>query len=271
MSRNEWSDEKLFFRLVNNKSHRTYWDNISTLRKRPTKEVFNRSIELTSSKNPKEREIGIDILAQLGTTPRPFYPQSIKRFFELLETETAPKILMPLLYAIGHNNDKLSKLQIAKLCELGDIDNSLVKEGLVNSLLGIDNPKAIDILISLSSDKLNHIRDWATFGLGSQLERNNEKIREALWSRINDKHQDTKLEAIVGLARCKDLRVREIIKRDLLGDEYGALLFEALIVLGDKEFLPLLKQHLKTERKNEEINPEWIKALKTCITELSEK
>lgn len=32
MGRKNWTDEKLFFRLVNNKSDKTYWDNIRELR-----------------------------------------------------------------------------------------------------------------------------------------------------------------------------------------------------------------------------------------------
>ena len=268
MGRDEWTDEKLFFRLLNNRSKRTYWDNIRALRKRPTKEVFNKSIALTFSKDPKAREIGIDVLAQLGTTPRPYYAESNKRFFELLKTEKDPRVLMALLYAIGHNNEKLSKIQINKLCEFGDSDNSLIKEGLVSSLLGIDNPGAIDTLIKLSTDKLDYIRDWATFGLGSQTERNNKKIRAALWCRVNDKHNDTRAEAIVGLAVRKDTGVKEIIKNELLSEEYGSLLFEAIIAINGKEFLPILRLHLKKERTNKDISSEWLECLKNCIKEL---
>jgi HEAT repeat protein len=268
MSRYEWTDEKLFHRLLNNRSKRTYWDNIRALRQRPTKEVFHRSIELTKSADPKAREIGIDVLAQLGTTPRPFCTESNKRFFEILDTGKDPQIFMSLLYAIGHNNERLTKMQIDKLCELGDTNNSLIKEGLVSSLLGIDHPRAIDTLIKLSSDKLDHIRDWATFGIGSQVERNNKKIREALWARVNDKHQDTKYEAIVGLAARKDTRVKEIIKRELLLEEYGTLLFEAIIAVGGKAFLPILRRHSKKERTNKDANPYWVGKLKDCINEL---
>lgn len=209
MHRNDWTDEKLFFRLINNKSDKTYWDNVSALRRRPTKSVFDKCIQLTHSKNEKERTVGIDVLAQLGLTPRPFYAATNKRFFELLKIEKEPKVLMSLLYAIGHNNDNLSKSQIEALCELENSDNNLIKEGLVYALLGIDDPRAIDVLIKYSSDKLSHIRNWATFGLGSQITRNNKKIRDALWNRINDKHKETRDEAIAGLALRNDIRIKQ--------------------------------------------------------------
>ena len=115
---------------------------------------------------------------------------------------------------------------------------------------------------------MSHIRNWATFGLGTQIERNNKNIRETLWNRVNDKHQETKLEAIVGLAKRKDNRVNEIIKREIIDGEYGTLLFEAILEIKDKEFLPLLKQNLKNIKDDKNINPEWEKDLKNCINEL---
>lgn len=123
----------------------------------------------------------------------------------------------------------------AKCVELTKSNNPKIRK------IGIDNINAIETLIKLSSDKLSHIRNWATFGLGTQIERNNKTIREALWARVNDKHQETKLEAIVGLAKRKDKRVNDIIKREIIGGEYGILLFEAIIETQNKEFLPLLK------------------------------
>jgi HEAT repeat protein len=268
MSRKDWTDEKLIYRLTNNKTHKSRWENISALRKRPSEELFSKCVELTKSDNTKIRKIGIDILAQLGSSPRPFLKETLKIYFELLEVEIDPDVLMSLLYSIGHNNDELDKEQIEKICSFIDNDNSLTKEGLVSALLGIDNLTAIETLIKLSSDKLNHIRNWATFGLGTQIERNNKNIREALWERVNDKHKETKLEAIVGLAKRKDNRVNEIIKREIIDGDYGILLFEAILETKDKEFLPLLNQNLKLIKNDTNINSEWEKDLKNCINEL---
>lgn len=269
MSSINWTDDKLLSRLINNKTDKSRWDNISALRKRPSQELFAKCVELTKSNNPKIRKIGIDILAQLGLPPRPFLKETLKIYFDLFEVETAPDVLMSLLYSIGHNNDKLDEAQIEKICSFIHNENSLVKEGLVSALLGIDNLTAIETLIKLSSDQLNHVRNWATFGLGTQIERNNKTIREALWERVNDKHQETKLEAIVGLAKRKDKRVNDFIRREIIGGECGILLFEAIIETQDKAFLPLLKQNLRTIKNDKTINPEWENDLKNCIDELT--
>lgn len=269
MSRTNWTDDKSLSRLMKNKTDKSRWDNINVLRKRPSQELFEKCAELIKSNNPKIRKIGIDILAQLGLSPRPFLKETLKIYFELLEVETDPDVLKSLLYSIGHNNDELDKVQIDKICSLIDNENNWVKEGLVSAILGIDNLTAIEALIKLSSDKLSHIRNWATFGLGTQIERNNKNIREALWERVNDKHQETKLEAIVGLAKRKDKRVNDIIRREIIGGEYGTLLFEAIIETQEKEFLPLLIHNLTTINGDKTINPEWEKDLKNCIDELT--
>ncbi len=268
MDRKNWTTEKLFSRLLNNKSDRTYWDNISALRSRPDNEVFKKSSELTKSKNPNERNIGIDVLSQLGMTPRPFHKQTMKRFFELLKVETNEKVLGSLLSAIGHNNENLNKSQITLITSFKNHKSIWVKQGLVFAISGIESQQAIDTLTILSNDKTSAIRNWATFGIGTLSERDNIAIRKALFARIKDKHQETKLEAIVGLAKRKDLRVIETIKKELSKGEFGALLFEAIEELNDKQFLPLLQQNLKTAKSDKGINPEWVKGLDNCVKNL---
>ncbi len=268
MGRKDWTDDKIISRLLANQSVRSRWDNISELRRRPSKPLFEKCIELTKSKDPKIRCIGVDILAQLGLPPRPFIAQTLVLFFDMLNIETDPRVLMSLLSAINFNNDNLTKKQIEKLCSFSNNDNDLVKEGLVFSLLGIDSLNAIEVLIKLSSDKVSHIRNWATFGIGTQVERNNDSIRKALWNRVNDKHQETKLEAIFGLAKRKDHRVNEIIRRELARGEYGSLLLDAIIETRNKEFLPLLQQKLKLIKEDSTINPEWKSDLRNCMDAL---
>ena len=91
-----------------------------------------------------------------------------------------------------------------------------------------------------------------------------------MWKRVNDKNQETKLEAIVGLAKRKDNRVKEIIDRELKNGEYGTLLFEAIEELNDKSFIPLLQQNLKKSKTDKGIKPEWIKDLKAFIRKLEQ-
>jgi HEAT repeat protein len=269
MGRINWTDDKLISRLKNNKSDRTRWENIHVLRMRPSRELFQICVELTKSEVPRTRKIGIDTLAQLGKQPRPFLEETLKLYFDLLQDETNPDVLMSLLYSIGHNNDDLNNVQIEKICSFIATDNGLVKEGLVYALLGINNEAAIETLIKLSKDKSSWIRNWATFGIGSQISRNNKNIREALWDRVNDKHQETKLEAIVGLAKRNDKRVTEIIRNELMNGEYATLLYEAILETKDLNYLPLLKQQLALIQSDNSINIYLKENLLDCIEELT--
>ena len=271
MSRKDWTDDKLFFRLLNNKSDQTYWDNISELRSRPNKSVFEKCQDFINSKIPKERMIGIDVLAQLGISPRPFYNETIKLYFDTLANEKDCKVLTSLFYAIGHNNDNLNQKQIDKLISFKTTENSSVRLGLVSSLLGLDNNQAIDTLIYLSNDTVSSIRNWATFGIGSQVETNNDKIKKALWNRVKDKNQDTKLEAIVGLAHRNEIKVKEIIKQELTRGEYGTLLFESIELLDCVEFIPLLKDNLIVGKSDSGKNQDWLKDLEILIDKLEKK
>lgn len=268
MSRENWTNEKVFFRLVNNKSDRTYWANIKELSSRPNKEVFDQCVEFIKSEEAKKRVIAINVMAQLGVRPRPFYRETIQILFELLVNENNEKVIWSSLYALGHNNEEFKETEISPLTKFRDHKSPEIRHALVSALLRVNNKIAIDTLIHLSNDSDSATRDWATFGLGTQIERNIKKIREALWLRVNDSCQDAKLEAIVGLAKRRDTRVTEIIIRELTEGEYGTLLFEAIEELNDKSFLPYLEKNLVDEKKDDGINSGWLDALEGCIEKL---
>jgi hypothetical protein len=268
MNRESWTDEKLFDRLLNNKTQKTYWNNVSELRKRANENIFQKAYGLAKSNDDKEKEIGIDILAQLGFNPR-FKPKEvIELFFELLNKPQSDTILMSVLYGIGHNNESLTDNQIAILTVFKTNNNNDVKHGLISALSGLDNSRAIQALVEFTEDKIASIRSWSTFAIGTRIEVNNVEISNALWNRINDSDEETKFEAISGLANRRDSRVKGIIFRELKKESYGSLLFEAILTLNDKDFLPLLEANLKISQNENNVNNGWRYALQGAIEEL---
>lgn len=252
-----WSNDKIFSRLESIKSKKAYWEYISILRSRSSEEVFIKCTELINSDSVNHKKIGIDVLAQLGLPPRKFLKQTLKIYFHLLKVEENPEILMSVLYGISHNNENLSKSKIHLLCSFAKNENKLIKEGLVAALIGIEDKLAIETIIKFSSDKINQIRNWATFGLGTLLTIDNERIRTALWNRVNDKHQETRLEAIIGLANRKDQRINEIINQELKAGEMGILLLEAVLKMKSKEFLPIMKKQMNLIQNDKSILDLW--------------
>ncbi len=268
MGRANFTNEKLLFRILNNKNYYASFENIIELRKRPSIELFKTCVELIQSPNDRFRKAGIHILSQLGNPPRPFVNETIALFFNRLAIENNDDIIVDFLYAIGHNNDDLNTDQVVKLSVFKNNANHFIREALVFALLRVNNLKAIQILIHLSNDKYSIIRNWATFGIANQNERNNKQIRAALWQRVTDKHEETHFEAIVGLATRRVMGIEKVIANELLNDNFGSLLFEAILAMPNKQYLPRLKVILYETENDNDICKYWFDDLKACIEAL---
>ncbi|KRD06513.1 hypothetical protein ASE21_20385 [Flavobacterium sp. Root901] len=248
MSITNYSNERLFHRLLNNKSSKNYWKYIGELRKRTEKSVFQKSSELIKSEKAKEKIIGINILAQFGF-PRLHLKQILKLYFNLLKTETDKNVISSVFYGIGHNNEHLNDKQIDIICYYKDHKSVNVRHSLVYAILGVEKIKSIETLIQLSEDKNSDIRNWATFGLGTQITTDNEIIQDALWKRIKDKDEDTKFEAIVGLAKRKIKDIRNVLKNEVENMSFiNPLLIEAIEEFKDQELLFLLNQQIENKK-----------------------
>lgn len=101
-------------------------------------------------------------------------------------------------------------------------------------------PFATETLIRLSNDSSEVVRDWATFALGTLIEWDTKQIRVALASRLQDSDDDTRAEALVGLAQRKDQRVVAALKLELKSDCIGRLVIEAAEPIASNELYSLL-------------------------------
>jgi len=253
-----FSNDKIFFRLLKNKSNDNYWKYIRELRTRKAKDIFERSTTLIKSEIAKERIIGIDILAQFGS-PRIHKKLILKKFFILLKIEKDKNAISSLLSGIGHNNESLSRKQIELICSFKKHKSNTVRYSLVFALLTKEDSIAIETLIELSRDKDYEIRDWATFGIGTQIEIDSDEIRNALWKRVNDKDEGARFEAIFGLAKRKDTRIKETLKKELENiDEFGSLILEAIEEFNDKEFISLIEKQVAENKDLRKVNEDWL-------------
>lgn len=254
----EFSNDKIFLRLLKNKTSKNYWKYITELRKRKTEDIFLKSIEFTKSNISNEKIIGINILAQFGY-PRLHLKEILRVFFRLLKSETDKNVISSLLYAIGHNNKNLTEKQIEIICSYKNHKSVNIRHSVVSSLLTIEKNEAVNTLIKLSKDKDSDVRDWATFGLGTQIELDNELIRNALWERINDKDEGTRFEAISGLVKRKDNRIKEVLKTELENiDEFGSLILESIEEFNDVDFIELIEKQIIKNKKTKKVNEQWL-------------
>jgi hypothetical protein len=277
-----WTNERLFASLLQSHSSKGHWERIFELRERPCDEVYLRCVKLAHSANAKERCIGIDILAQLGqsmrkkgetlvSVKRPYEKETLRLYFDLLETGCDDDALKSILHGIGHNNRHLTLARLKQLVRYQTHKKWFVRYALVHALMGVDKAPAIDAEIALSADRSAQVRDWATFALGQQIKTDMPAIREALWKRVNDKDQGARHEALYGLATRKDARVVDILWRELRsGDAENEtlLLFEAIERLGATEFLPALEQKLEAVQQEEGVSTWWLEVLADIVAAL---
>src|SRR5262249_24072368 len=104
--------------------------------------------------------------------------------------------------------------------------------------------------IELSEDEDEDVRDWATFGLGTQIDLDTPQIREALAMRLDDSGE-AQGEAMVGLARRKEERVLKPLLEALSWADPGGLILEAAEEYADPRLYQALLQ-LKARQTNSE-------------------
>lgn len=184
------------------------WQAIHALQSIGTREVFDRSSALGTSKEPLKRARAADILGQLGKTsedPTPHFPEECFRVLtSMLDAETDPVPLSSLVAALGHLGNPSA---IPLILPFSYHPDPGVRFGLAFSLgCFADDKRSVSTLVKLMTDKDSEVRDWATFGLGVLGGFDSPEIREALFQNLNDEDEDVREEAMAGLAKRADLR-----------------------------------------------------------------
>ncbi len=212
------------------------WDAIYILRLRATREVFEAAKRLCSSPIAKGREVGVNVLAQIGGGKPVFLQQSVSLLIERLR-DSSPHVVNAAAVGLGHRHDPRA---IPHLIALKGHPNSRVRLGVAFGLARQEVPRAIQVLIELSRDKDRDVRDYATFGLGELMDRNTKAIRNALFARLKEKDAEIRGQALIGLAKRKDPRVLKPLQKELMRRFRGTWSLEAAELACNPNFYPLL-------------------------------
>jgi len=246
------------------------WEPVGILQYRATREVLDSAQHLCASGTAKERELGANILGQLGIPERAFPEECFQILRKMLAPEDDPGTLNAIAVAFGHLDDPRC---IDLLIPLKAHPDSNVRFGLVHGISGHNHPAAIQTLIELSSDEDDEVRNWATFGLGiltfakspDIIFVDSPAIRDALAARLSDAFAEARMEALVGLARRKDQRAFDPLLEELTEDDVDEMAIEAAEELGDPRLLSALQElkHRWPESRSRE--EEWLdKAIASC-------
>ncbi len=217
------------------------WEFIAEIQRRGTREEFNLAEKQSKSNDPIRREIGADILGQLGWQKSKFRKASVKILISLLKDENED-VIYAAATALGHRE---APEAIPHLIKLKDHKSEDIRHSVVYGLTGYEDKTVIQTLIKLSSDPDRDVRDWATFNLGTQCDVDTPELREALKARLSDKDSITRGEAMVGMAKRKDKGIKDFILKELESEEIGILTLEAATLIADKKFLASLRKWKK--------------------------
>lgn len=243
------SHEELLHAALTEDDEDLAWGAIAALHQLGNADTCKAARQLCASQDAHERHVGADILGQLALPERTFQEESVQVLLSMLEHEQDPAVLHSIAVALGHRHDSRA---IKPLARLKNHPHPDVREGVVHGLMAYEDELAINTLIELSADPESLIRDWATFGLGTQIKSDTPAIRSALLARTSDEDVDVRAEAIIGLARRRDQHVAELLisllDPDIFwsdissGDYSRSLELEAAEELADPRLLPALER-----------------------------
>lgn len=215
------------------------WQAVTQLQARAEPAVFEMCRDWCTSAVAAERRLGADVLGQLGYANQsfPFRQESLPILRSLL-ADPVTDVVAAALIAFGHLG---AAEHVADVAAIAGHEDAAVRHAVAFALLGQGSDLAVDTLITLSRDEDSDVRDWATFGLGAQIDIDTPKIRDALLARATDEDTDTRAEALAGLVRRRDPRVLEPLRRALESETVGTMEVEAARDSGARELIAPLE------------------------------
>lgn len=226
-----------------------YWKAISSLQRGAPEDVCALVAPLADDPDPRVRALVPDVLRYLGGREQPLLGETVRLLGKMLETESTASVTRSIALAFV---DLQHPAAIDLLRPFVKHPDATVREALVHGILPVA-PTAIAELVQLSADESDDVRNWATFGLGSQLGQTGDpdlvdtlEVRNALVARLDDRHAETRAEAVLGLAVRGDERAIAVIKEEIEQGTEWTHYVEAAELLADARLYPTLVNAART-------------------------
>lgn len=202
----------------------TWWVVADTLRRRGDEETYDALARLCVSEDAREREFGVDAIAQFGVTEdeKPYRERTLPLLLKMVTTEGNPQVLRSVLSALGHQHDPRALPAVLDIIRRPGHRRTMTDPIALADVMAPDDEEALALLIEMTEDESWDVRDWATHGL-AELQADTPRIREALAARLTDPNLTTVAEATHGLAVRGDDRAAQGAERVLAesDDEYA--------------------------------------------------
>ncbi len=225
--------DELFARtLSDNYEDEGAWEAVHTLRSIGTREVFERAAEWCESNDPLSRARGADVLAQLGKTANKknsFPEEAYSIVAGLVQREIEPRPLASAIAALGHIDNPAG---IPLIASFHSHPSAEVRFDVAFASGCFPNDAmTVSVLLKLTQDSDDDVRDWATFGLGVLGNSDSAEIRDALVLRLSDADEDLREEAMVGLAKRRDQRALSVVLSRVRESAMTSRVVEAAYIL----------------------------------------
>jgi hypothetical protein len=187
----------------------TWWTVASSLSKRGDQETFEALARLSVSEDPRKREFAVDVLAEFGFAEdeKPYLEDTLPILRRMAATEGDERVLRSVLGALGHHGDPRALPEVLEIISADGWVRTQADPAALAAVLPRDHAEGLALLISMTEDSDEEVRDWATMGLAG-LPEDTEQIRDALAARLDDEDLNTVAEATRGLAVRGDERAQ---------------------------------------------------------------
>jgi HEAT repeat protein len=210
--------------LIAERDEERHWELLINFVRADPEAARQAGLELLSADSAPIREVAADLLRQTLTAATMSANEVAEALLPRLKDETDPAALAAAILALGHTRDERARTVVIRL---GSHESVAVRFAVAFTLPRFDlDSEALGTLRRLSRDPDDHARDWATFALAESDARDAATI-DALVVRVDDGDDDTRAEAILGLARRRDPRARALVERELRRPVHGELIERA--------------------------------------------
>lgn len=224
-----------------------YWECVTALRQYRGRDQGSWLRRHAQSRNWRMRTLVVNILCQLAMpgAKLPHQAAEVELAKEMLGRglrDSHWRVNEASLFGLGHRE---FPEYLPQMLAFLDSSRATLRHGLAFALGRYPQPEAAEALLRLMQDEARDVRNWATFGLASLSEQDGPAIRDGLLAASGDADPEIRGEALIGLARRGDERVRERVMQELQGEFHGSWAIDAAAALADQGFLPALEA-LKT-------------------------
>jgi HEAT repeat protein len=245
------------------------WGAIYALQMRGSPDALALATGLASSRNWRKRALGMYIASQLRQPNKGVSSGSSE--YALAETQALllsglkdPKedVAIAAISGFGHRPHPLA---LPVLLTFATHNNEDVRFRVSLALGNYSQDESVEALLLLAEDVSEHVRDWATFSLGTILDIDNSRIRERLWQNLQDTDANVAGEALAGLAARKDERIIPILLERLNG-ECRVYDLDAAEQMACPALLPRLIATKESVSDPDQIDSYWYSRLEGAIT-----